>query len=244
MTIAALRIKNEVRWISKVIESLRPVCEDILILDDHSDDGTAEICRSLGAQVIPSPFGGLDEARDKQFLLQRYIVPMNPDWVIAIDGDEVLTEDSIAAIQKARLKPSISRCSFDILFLWDREDQIRVDGVYRERNGDYRRSSMYRVKSQKGLHFKTTSHGGNFHCRSVPDGLKGGTEPIKARLLHYGYLHKEDRIRKYKWYREHDPQSKGEGEYQHIVIGDLFPASSRFLHGGPLKLAPLHGVGK
>ena len=66
-----LRIKNEARWIEKVIRSVRPVCEKILVLDDHSDDGTPEICESLGCTVFRSEFTGIHEARDKDWLLDQ-----------------------------------------------------------------------------------------------------------------------------------------------------------------------------
>jgi hypothetical protein len=62
---------------------------------------------------------------------------------------------------------------------------------------------------------------------------------VNARLLHYGYLHREDRIRKYEWYTQQDPDNQAEDFYRHTVIGDLFPAEIRFRHGGPLKLREL-----
>ena len=87
----ALRIKNEARWIGEVLERALALCSEVYVLDDHSTDETPAICQSFGERVrlMPSPFSGLDEARDKNFLLTR-IVAARPDWVLWIDGDEVL----------------------------------------------------------------------------------------------------------------------------------------------------------
>ena len=56
MLIGLLRIKNEARWIAHVVQSIQPVCGRILIFDDHSTDGTPEICESRGCRVFRSPF--------------------------------------------------------------------------------------------------------------------------------------------------------------------------------------------
>jgi len=237
--VGMLRVKNECRWIEDVIRSIQPLCEQIFVFDDHSTDETPQLCERLGATVIASPFpdGQTNESRDKEYLLRDCIVPANPDWVIAIDGDEILTDDSIHPILIAASKPNVARCSFSVRYLWDRMNQIRVDGVY----GDYRRSSMFRVKGQPRLSFTSTSHGANFHCGNAPQGLRGIGLPIEATLLHLGYLHKEDRIRKYHWYRSKDPNSIAEDGYRHVVQGDLpeVPVELRLKHAGPLRLKEL-----
>jgi hypothetical protein len=60
-----------------------------------------------------------------------------------------------------------------------------------------------------------------------------------VRLLHYGYLHKEDRVRKFHWYNKIDPNNAFEDQYRHMVIGDVFPADSSFKWAGPLELRSL-----
>src|SRR5512146_3144075 len=86
-----LRVKNEARWIRRVIKALFPLCERVFVLDDHSTDGTPELCCTIGAPVtvIPSPFDGFDETRDKNFLYD-YVLTHSPEWILHVDGDEML----------------------------------------------------------------------------------------------------------------------------------------------------------
>jgi glycosyltransferase involved in cell wall biosynthesis len=230
-----LRVKNEARWIERAIRSLQPVCDRILILDDHSTDGTAEICESLGADVFRSPFADLHEARDKDYLLEKVweAGAQIDDYCLMIDGDEALHPGDLAALANA-IMSHLFCCSMHIVYLWDREDQIRTDRWYKE----FRRPSLFRLTT-RSLRFQRTYSAGNLHCSSVPAQFLMRITPIAVRLLHYGYLYREDRVRKFHWYNSIDPNNRLEDGYRHMVIGDLFPAESAFRHAGPLKLEAL-----
>lgn len=234
-TVGALRVKNEARWIRRSIESILPLCERVVVFDDHSTDTTPNILacmRFQGAAVetIQSPFEGLDEARDKNHLLD-HVRPA--DWVIMIDGDEILLEDGFGFLNLAAAMQNTTKLclSLPVLYAWDREDQIRKDGVY----GNYRRQSVFRPFAARFGH----RGGANFHCGNVPAELRVSTGYVEAPLLHFGYLHKADRVRKFDWYNAADPNNLAEDRYRHMVVGDVFPADAVFRHGGPLKLEPI-----
>ena len=247
---AALRVRNEARWIQCVLDSIRPVCDEIFVLDDHSDDQTAQICRFAGATVHNSPFPDLDESRDKDYLLdcmisavpqqdQHYLNgnPESPYWCLAIDGDEVLVADD-AQVLKAQTGGPAHVYSLRILFLWDRPEQVRVDGVY----GRFRRPSLFRLMN-RGFRYQRTpwGKGANFHCSSIPQELLHHGTPSDARLLHLGYLHREDRLRKFAWYTQRDPDNEAEGRYLHIVQGDVpgVPSTDHLKWAGPLAFERL-----
>lgn len=244
--IGLLRVKNEARWIDRVVRSIVPVCERIIVLDDHSTDGTPDICRKAGAQVIDSEFEGCDESRDKDFLLSKaydYVPsefskgnPTSPYWALLIDGDEELVRSDTSKVRMLTRRQDCHSFSFDILYLWDSTEQIRTDRVYRQ----FRRPSMFRLMNDT-FRFQRTPWGANFHCSSIPQEMLHGSRPSGARLLHYGYMHKEDRLRKYEWYNTLDPRNAGEDCYRHIIQGDVpeIPADAVLMHAGPLKLEAL-----
>lgn len=228
-----LRVRDEARWIERCVSSILPLCDEVIILDDHSTDGTPELCKALRkTTVYPSAFDGLNEARDKNFLL-GIVELAKPDWIIAIDGDEVLAPGCEAALLKA-MQGQWPCLSLRVRYLWDREDQVRTDGVY----GDFHRESVFRPD---GSRFTTNGNGGNFHCGNVPAFIRQRRAVLHdVSLLHFGYMHKADRERKYCWYNARDPKNSREDQYRHMVIGDVFPAESKFQHGGPLKLEALN----
>ena len=230
-----LRVKNEARWIKRSIESIAPLCNaGIWVLDDNSTDDTLELAWAAGACVIPSPFVTLNEARDKNMLLQMAL-HAKPDWIICIDGDEELSgdyRDNLALTMRTTRAYSIS---LPIWYLWDRPDQLRVDGVY----GNFHRESVFRPVP--GARFHEAGSGPNFHggnVPSIPPSLRDRREVVNAPLLHYGYMERDDRLRKYSWYNAKDPDNRAEDCYRHMVQGDIVqvPADAVLKHAGPLKL--------
>lgn len=218
-----VRAKNEIRWLDRAVNPLIGICDEVFVLDDHSTDGTWDLVLDLECTVHTSRFDDLNESRDKTFLLSQITrrIPMeeignnSPHWVICIDGDE-----EVYAPDLEKLKRTIHRgCSysFQILTLRDDPTHIRVDGPY----SNLLRPSMFRL-IKPGMKFMShATHGGGFHCSNVPADIGFGVtihEPEPVRLLHYGYMEKADRERKYKFYMEHDPGH--EDWYRKECFGD------------------------
>lgn len=247
-----LRIKNEARWIEQVLHSIAPLCEKIFVFDDHSEDETAEICAAFpGVTLHRSQFHGLDESRDREVLLRQVMsaVPAehllgdetSPYWALAIDGDEILEKKGPALI-RAELANSEGKHAYSlpIRYLWDGYDQIRVDRLYRT----FARPSLFRLMN-KNFGFQRTPFNGNLHCASIPQELLHHAHiACPARLWHLGYMHREDRLRKYEYYNSVDPENEGEDCYRHMVIGDLpeIPADSALKWAGPLELEAIADI--
>jgi glycosyltransferase involved in cell wall biosynthesis len=83
---------NEEKNIKAVIESVRTIVDEILVVDSQSSDKTREIAESLGARVIIQPY--LGDGPQK-----AYGAPLaKNDWVLSIDADERLDTNAIEAI--------------------------------------------------------------------------------------------------------------------------------------------------
>lgn len=215
--LCAMRVKNEAPHLQEVIGRALELCERALVFDDHSTDETAAICRAFGERVtlLPSPFEGFDEARDKNYLLAR-IVEHNPEWVLWIDGDEVLERTGPERIRAAAAEcPETAVFTLRVAYLWNDPNKVRVDGIY----GNFSRASLFRLRGQTipSLQFAPTGFGGNLHCGNVPRGLSGPTKALDVRLKHYGYLSKEVRMKKYKFYSTVDPHNAAEDHYRHLA---------------------------
>lgn len=241
-----MRVKNEARWIKRAIESVKPLCgEHIYVMEDGSTDDTRAIAESAGAVVLDSPFvgQGLDERRDKNWLLAEVKARCSPDWILMPDGDEELEPGGCEKIRKAvEANPPCDAFALRFLYLWDEVDQARFDGVY----GTMLRQSLFRASNNLSFKSYYEKDGENhnhvgLHVSNAPGLGSLRVMPLNVFLLHYGYLHREDRIRKYEWILSIDPNNEQEDFYRHSVQGDIpeVPADAKLKHGGPLELRKL-----
>ena len=237
--IGMTRCRNEARWLKRVIESWMPLCDRLYLLDDRSEDDSAAIAESIPRVIVwPMPdelATTKSEAAHKNWLMNLVLRTQRPDWIFHCDCDEILTPGSIPLI-RANLNTAAKCMSFHVRYLWDREDQVRVDGVY----GQFARQSMFRP--EVGARFEGKPPG--FHCGSVPMSMWNSCCYPGVELLHLGYLHREDRLRKFAWYNHEDPENYNEGLYRHMIQGDVreVPADAVLKHSGPLRLEPLHAL--
>jgi glycosyltransferase involved in cell wall biosynthesis len=238
--IGLMRVRNEARWIERTAGALVRECDAVVVLDDHSDDGTPEIARAVGATVLPSPFRGIDEARDKDYLLkeaERVIAARGGGewWAVMMDGDEELEHGGGEIIRAAVDSGRATAYTVQIMYLWNDTETLRVDGIY----GRFHRPSVFRMR--EGLRFRRTGRPGNLHCGSVPLEAIARIRPSGARAWHYGYMLREDRLRKWQYYTRFDPRNYAEDCYRHIVQGDVpdVPAEAKLKHAGPLRLVRL-----
>jgi Methyltransferase domain/Glycosyl transferase family 2 len=236
-----MRVKNEGRWIRRSIESVKALCGDrIFVMEDGSTDNTVQEIEATGARYLLSPFvgQGLDERRDKNWLLDWVKSECAPDWILCIDGDEELEPGGAQKILRVlEANPAVDCFALRFLVLWNSFDTIRVDKRYSEMV----RQSLFRPL--KGLEFRsyyegTGSNHVGLHTSNAPQMVSA---PLNVFLLHYGYVFREDRIRKYNWIVALDPTNADEDFYRHTVQGDLpeFPADAVFKWGGPLELRKL-----
>lgn len=215
--LGALRVKNEAARIFEVILQVLHLCGRVFVLDDHSTDETVSICRSFGHRVVvfPSPFEGLDEARDKNYLLAR-IIEAGPEWVLWVDGDEVLERTGPEKLREAASNAGRTTAyALRVAYVWDDPEHVRMDGIF----GNFKRLSFFRLGGQpvNELHFPESGRGGNFHCGNVPKGLAGEAKDLDVRLKHFGYMSLEQRQAKYAWYAGIDPSNVAEDNYRHLA---------------------------
>jgi glycosyltransferase involved in cell wall biosynthesis len=79
--------RNEIANISKCLQSLA-FADEVLVLDNASTDGTAELAKKWGAQVVTSDdWPGFGPQKNRVLDLAK------GDWVLSIDADERVTPE-------------------------------------------------------------------------------------------------------------------------------------------------------
>jgi glycosyltransferase involved in cell wall biosynthesis len=86
---------NEADRIDACIQSLS-FCDEIVVVDSGSTDGTQERAVARGARVIAHPFEGYRAQKD--FAVHS----VQNDWVLCLDADERVTDALRASIQSAQ----------------------------------------------------------------------------------------------------------------------------------------------
>jgi len=79
--------RNEAPRLARLLDSVRPYVDRMLVLDTGSDDGTPELARSLGAQV--EHFAWVE---DFSAARNRALSLAGADWHLVLDGDEWLEQ--------------------------------------------------------------------------------------------------------------------------------------------------------
>ena len=83
---------NEEKHIEKCLEGLSMVADEIIVVDSYSNDKTAKLCQNYMVRFFEHTYEGQIEQKQFALSLARH------DMIIALDGDEGLSEDLIETI--------------------------------------------------------------------------------------------------------------------------------------------------
>jgi len=84
---AVILTKNEEKNIERVIKSVK-FCDQIIIIDDFSNDKTVEIAKNLGAVIFQRKINA-DFAVQRNFGIEK----AKYEWILFIDADEEVTRE-------------------------------------------------------------------------------------------------------------------------------------------------------
>ena len=88
---------DEADRIEACLDSLA-FCDEVVVVDSGSSDGTRERAAAMGARVLEHPFSGYRAQKDFAVQSARH------DWVLCLDADERVTPALRAAIEHARAR--------------------------------------------------------------------------------------------------------------------------------------------
>jgi len=145
---AVILTKNEESNIKKVISDLR-FCDEILVIDDNSEDKTVNIAGELGVRVIPRKSLG-DFAGQRNFAMEQ----AQNDWILFVDADERVSEKLKKEIIEKLTKDSNEIDAYYLKrrdFWWGRE--LKYGEVMRSRN-----TGIIRLVRKKSGHWLGKVH--------------------------------------------------------------------------------------
>jgi glycosyltransferase involved in cell wall biosynthesis len=106
------------------IQCLQELCDEVVIVDAGSDDGTAEMVRSFAnkhTKVIclsPKLWHTVHGREKLSFFTNMAIAGLSTDWNINLQADEVIHEDCYANIRKAIEMPNAQAFVSKRINLW------------------------------------------------------------------------------------------------------------------------------
>lgn len=155
---------NEEKHLESVLKSVEDM-DEIIIVDSGSTDGTLKIAAKYNARVIHQDWLGY--AKQKQFAMSH----CNNEWVLNLDGDEVLNPSIIS-----RFKQVIDSNEADSVRFW------RNDIFIGKRLSRFsKRPNNHRLYKKSLSHFNTEDLAHESAC------VDGKELFIDEEFDHYGY---------------------------------------------------------
>jgi len=172
---------NEEDRIGRCLASVKPIADEIIVLDSGSSDKTIEISKSYGAQVFETDWPGYGVQK------QRALEKATCQWVLSIDADEELTVDLVDEINSCLSHPQ------DIIGF-----KLKWGVTTFGRTLKYGRSSRapLRLFQREGARFTNDI----VHEKVILP--EGKIKTLKGLLLHYthrDFEHYLEKNRKYAW---------------------------------------------
>lgn len=155
--------KNEEKNIARAIESVKPIADEIIVLDSGSTDNTVEIAKSLGAKVFFRKFDNYPSQIEYGKSL------CSKDWIFVLDADEEVCQELRENIVKA-----INEDSYTCY-------KVPRRTYYLGKYLDYIWYPQYVIRLFKKGQFK---YEGKLHEKVICDGKIG---KLKGDLYHYSF---------------------------------------------------------
>tara|TARA_R110002012_G_scaffold70852_3_gene182223 strand:+ start:909 stop:1673 length:765 start_codon:yes stop_codon:yes gene_type:complete len=190
---------NESAYIADAIKSVSS-CDEIIVVDCGSTDGTQEIATKLGANVVHHPWQGY--AKQKQFALEL----CQHEWVLNLDGDEVMTEDALKELESVINNPRYA--SFRLKRIDMFIDKFPKESVKKKNNLRAYKKSLAFFNKQKKVHESATVKGQEYYS--------------KSHFYHFGYNNIDTLLNKINTYSSLRAQEKFESGKAYSLAKLLF----------------------
>lgn len=210
--VAMMPVRNEQsrrgRYLERTLENLDRWVDEIVIIDDCSTDGTPELCRKFPRVTVldrnPTPVFAINESVVRSRLWE-IAVQRQPDWLLAIDADELFEDRIVDEIDALVGQTEYEAIEFRLFDLWMGESHYRADGAW----NPWRRFVRLLVRYDSTR--KVSWPGLPIHTGRWPLQYRSGLPAYQSdvRVKHFGWADPEEHGRKYEFYAEWDRRLYG-----------------------------------
>jgi glycosyltransferase involved in cell wall biosynthesis len=211
--ISASIVRNETgRYLERWVEDLDSYVDEIVIMDDASDDGTTEILSSYDKVRLyknREPLFIKSEGGVKYDLWHK-IIPKHAhigDWILTIDADEIIDPHFKERKNTILENKYANQLLFTIIECWDSEEMVRVDKTWNPAGKLV--PLIVRWLPQVNYIFPPT----RFHVGRAPVNQPHPLLPLDLYMVHLGYADPGEKKRKYDFYMKHDRGSMLQPHY-------------------------------
>ena len=187
--------------LKRFIKYLNPLVDDFVFYDDGSTDGSYEYLLDHTPHVIRGDENDfVNERKHKQLMLEKAL-RLNPDFILWLDADEILTANAETRLQKLCgycEENNLDGISLQEVNIWRSHSWKRVDSGYN--NGIFVR--LWRVTPD--LRYDSLEPG--LHQKPYPSSITEIQTIWDVKVLHYGFSSKKRLAYKYLTYKAHGQQ--------------------------------------
>lgn len=187
------------RFLEATLKQLTELADEIAICLNNADEKTRQMCLEYGDLVVEdNREWGKNQHRIKEEFLKNHVAKLNPDWIICIDGDEILDKRATRAkLEELASSPNDIAYQFWCIQLYNDDKHWRPDLSFPN-------VRFYKVVPELGLYWHQTP----LHCGLAPEYAYKLASDSGMIFKHYGLMLYEDRQRKIARYDKYDPTGK------------------------------------
>ena len=211
---------NEADHISDCIRALS-FCEEVLVVDSHSTDGTRELAVAAGARVIERDWPGYRSQKDFAVHAAKY------DWILCLDADELVTPKLAAEITELKQR------NFPTHSGWDMPRALKYFDKFLKHGLTYPDRHVRLFNRRRG----------GWRGKQVHEYLavSGSIGHLRGNLEHHAYRSLEHQVAKLERYADLMARELHAAGKRSGIFKVLFRPFWRFFSGYILRLGILDG---
>lgn len=176
---------NEVSYIEDAVASVR-FAQQIIVIDSFSTDGTAELAKQLGCEVIQRKFDHFSAQKNAAIALAK------GDWILFVDADERVTPKLKLEILETLKNPK------------HQGYKLRFPHYFMNRFLYHKVDRVTRLVKNDGVHFT-----GEVHEKLHVNGSIGQLEAFMIHYTYKGLFHTLSKKNSYAWFQADMARQKG-----------------------------------